>query len=77
MSNWTPERRLRQAALIHKWRPWEKSTGPRTPEGKLRVGQNAYKNETRKLLRKVARQLNENHQTLIRLGEVGLSHSRK
>lgn len=42
MSNgWTPERRARQAALIHKWRPWEQSTGPITPAGKARVSYNA------------------------------------
>jgi hypothetical protein len=34
MSNgWTPERRKRQAQMIRRWRPWERSTGPRTPEG--------------------------------------------
>lgn len=31
---WTPERRARQAEIIAKTKPWEKSTGPRTPEGK-------------------------------------------
>ena len=31
--------RLRQAALAH--RPWERSTGPRTPAGKARSSQNA------------------------------------
>ena len=36
----TPEglERLRQAALTN--RPWEHSTGPRTPEGKARVAAN-------------------------------------
>jgi hypothetical protein len=30
MSNgWTPERRMRQAALIANWKPWSHSTGPR------------------------------------------------
>src|ERR1700761_2169098 len=29
MSNgWTPERRMRQAALIANWKPWSHSTGP-------------------------------------------------
>ena len=42
MSNgWTPERRARQAALIRTWRPWEKSTGPRTAEGKAQAATNA------------------------------------
>jgi hypothetical protein len=32
-NGWTPERRARQAELIRSWRPWERSTGPRTVEG--------------------------------------------
>ena len=31
---WTPERRARQAERIRQTKPWEKSTGPRTIEGK-------------------------------------------
>ncbi len=33
-NGWTPERRARQAEMIRQWRPWEKSTGPRTRERK-------------------------------------------
>ena len=40
-NGWTPERRARQAALIRTWRPWEHSTGPRTPEGKAQAAENA------------------------------------
>jgi hypothetical protein len=40
MPGWTPEARKRQAKLIRQWRPWEKSTGPQTPAGKARSGQN-------------------------------------
>lgn len=40
-SGWTPERRARQRALIQQWRPWEKSTGPQTDEGKAIASQNA------------------------------------
>lgn len=40
---WTPERRARQAALIRTWKPWEHSTGPRTPEGKAKASRNAWK----------------------------------
>src|ERR1017187_1007026 len=29
-NGWTLERRLRQSAAIRQWRPWERSTGPRT-----------------------------------------------
>lgn len=42
MSAWTVERRARQAEAIRRWRPWEHSTGPRTPEGKARSSRNAY-----------------------------------
>lgn len=31
---WTDEQKARQAALIQSWKPWERSTGARTPEGK-------------------------------------------
>lgn len=40
-SAWTPERRARQAERIRQTRPWEHSTGPRTPEGKAVSSQNA------------------------------------
>lgn len=38
---WTPERRAKQAAIIARTRPWEKATGPRTPEGKTISSRNA------------------------------------
>jgi hypothetical protein len=37
-------RRLR-AKLIHKWKPWEKSTGPRSQVSKVKVPRNAYQRE--------------------------------
>ena len=40
---WTPERKQRQREAIQQWKPWEKSTGPRTPEGKAIVSRNAYR----------------------------------
>lgn len=40
---WTEEQRQAQAALIRRCKPWEKSTGPRTEEGKAKVSRNAYK----------------------------------
>ena len=40
---WTQEQRLKQAELIRQRRPWEKSTGPKTAEGKRRSAQNSYK----------------------------------
>jgi hypothetical protein len=29
--------------LIQRWKPWEKSTGAKTPEGKKRSSQNSFK----------------------------------
>ncbi len=40
---WTADRRERQRVLIQTWKPWEKSTGARTLEGKARVSKNAIK----------------------------------
>ncbi len=40
---WTLERRAKQAEAIRRWQPWNKSTGPRTPEGKARSSRNADK----------------------------------
>ena len=54
-----PERRARQAEAIREWRPWEKSTGPKSQEGKAMVACNAYKGGTWKLLRELARALRE------------------
>ncbi|RRS05060.1 hypothetical protein EIP75_05640 [Aquabacterium soli] len=42
-NGWTLERKQRQAQLIHTWRPWEQSTGPKTPEGKAVTAKNADK----------------------------------
>jgi hypothetical protein len=39
-AGWTPERRARQAALIRRWAPWRRSTGPKTEAGKARCAAN-------------------------------------
>src|SRR3977135_1344206 len=58
MSNgWTPQRKARQAQLIKTWRPWERSTGPKTKAGKAIVGRNAWKGAERNTLRELARLL--------------------
>jgi thioredoxin-like negative regulator of GroEL len=46
-TGWTDERRAKHAAAIKRWKPWEKSTGPRTAAGKARAAQNAYKHGQR------------------------------
>ena len=38
---WTKEQREKQRQLIQKWQPWEKSTGPKTSQGKNKSSQNA------------------------------------
>ena len=43
---------------IRTWRPWERSTGPRTPEGQARVAKNAWKGGHRQKLREVVRIVN-------------------
>ena len=37
---WTDEQKARQAALIGAWKPWNRSTGPKSAEGKRIVSQN-------------------------------------
>lgn len=46
-NSWTNARRARQAKLIQRWRPWERSTGPRTNRGKARAARNALKHGER------------------------------
>lgn len=60
MKGWTPERRARQAELIRRWKPWERSSGPRTKGGKAVASRNADKgcewpqiHALRRLLREV------------------------
>lgn len=43
----TPEHRARRAELIRQWKPWEKSTGPRTVEGKAASSSNARRHGMR------------------------------
>lgn len=40
-SAWTAERRAKQRAIIAKTKPWERSTGPTSIEGKAKSSQNA------------------------------------
>ena len=42
-NGWTQERRLRQSEVIRNWKPWEKSTGAKTSQGKEKSKMNAYK----------------------------------
>jgi hypothetical protein len=57
-NGWTATRRKRQARAIRRWRPWEQSTGPRTPEGKALVSRNAWRGGERPRLRQLTNELN-------------------
>ena len=59
MNSWAPERRKRQAAMIHLWKPWEKSTGPKTVARKQRVSQNAFNGGVRPMMRQLAMTLRD------------------
>jgi hypothetical protein len=54
---WTLEQRQQQREAIERWKPWEQSTGPRSPEGKERVSRNGWKGGTRQMLRELGRAL--------------------
>src|SRR5687767_7218398 len=57
-NSWTQARRARQATVIRNWRPWERSTGPKTDTGKARVSRNAWKGGHRPQWRALVRLLN-------------------
>lgn len=57
-NGWTQERRERQSLLIRTWRPWEKTTGPKTPEGKAKVSRNAYTGGAWREARQLTKEMN-------------------
>lgn len=59
MNGWTVERKKRQSEMIKLWRPWERSTGPRTEDGKEASARRGYKGGFREMLREVGRALRE------------------
>jgi hypothetical protein len=64
---WTSERRAKQSQAIRQWKPWSKSTGAKTPEGKAVVSRNAFKGGHRPYLRQLAKDLAEECQYTQRL----------
>jgi hypothetical protein len=65
MSNgWTPERKARQAELIKTWRPWERSTGPKSAEGRALVARNPWKGGIRQMLREFAQEMRSQREGL-------------
>ncbi|AXI02602.1 hypothetical protein [Aquirhabdus parva] len=59
MSEWTEERRQAQRELIIRVKPWLKSTGAKTPEGKAISAMNAYKGGLRQELRRLVKESND------------------
>jgi hypothetical protein len=59
MRNWSAEERQRQRELIQLWKPWTKSTGAKTPEGKKKSAQNAIKNGKSLEIRELFKYLNK------------------
>ena len=53
----TPEHRRLRSEMIRRWRPWEKSTGPRTSEGKARSSRNRWRGGHREQFRAQMREL--------------------
>ena len=53
MRHWTAEERARQSEIIQSWKPWDKSTGARTPEGKAVSSRNAHKGGVRSICREM------------------------
>ncbi|MHB1677348.1 MAG: hypothetical protein ACYCSS_07400 [Sulfuriferula sp.] len=45
---WTPEQKAEQAAKIRSWKPWTRSTGARTPEGKAIISQNVRRGQVKR-----------------------------
>jgi hypothetical protein len=53
---WNLEQKLEQSRRIYFWRPWEKSTGPRSLIGKNKSSKNSLKHGNAQLIR-VSRKL--------------------
>lgn len=68
-NGWTPEWRRRQAELIRSWKPWEKSTGPKTTEGKSKVANTAWRGGHKAQLRALSKMVNEELSKARELGE--------
>ena len=58
-SGWTPERRKRQSEAIKQWKPWQQSTGPKSPEDKAAASGNAWAGGEWKKLRLAIKELND------------------
>lgn len=57
----TPEHRAMRSEMTKRWKPWEKSTGPRTEEGKRKSAKRGYKGDLRRQLMELSRILKESN----------------
>lgn len=55
----TKQHREMRAKMIHEWKPWEKSTGPKTDEGKKRSAKRGYKGAVRPMQREMNKAFTE------------------
>ena len=53
-NGWTLERKAKQSQLIQQWKPWERSTGAKSIEGKAVSSRNAFKGGLRPRFRKLS-----------------------
>src|SRR5690348_6831444 len=63
-NGWTPERREMQRQAIRRWKPWQRSTGPKGAKGKAASSRNAWKGGTRPMMRELAKALREQRKGL-------------
>ena len=56
---WTPERRKKQSEAIRRWKPWSKSTGPKSAVGKAAVAGNAWAGGHLVQLRQFVKEMNK------------------
>ena len=59
MRHWTPEERLKQSEAIKRWKPWEQSTGAKSPQGKAISAKNATKTGDSREVREFVKQTNK------------------
>jgi len=65
----TAEHRAMRSELSHQRKPWLKSTGAKTDEGKRKSAMNAYKGGIRPKQRELNKQLNEQMKAMLNLLE--------
>lgn len=60
----TKEHREMRARMIHEWKPWEKSTGPKTEGGKKKSAKRGFKGGIRSQQRMMLKLLKQYSQNL-------------